>query len=319
MSNNIRKRCWLIGSGNMAYEYSKVLDKLRVDYTVFGRGESSALEFEKHTGRKVITGGLENINPKVYDLPEYAIVAVSLEELYVTSKKLIEIGIRNILIEKPGALAEEQIKELDFLSKENKIVLKIAYNRRFYRSVSKLKELVTADGGIKSIHFEFTEWSHKIKNLDKSKIVLDSWLFVNSSHVIDLFFYLSGVPRELNSIVSGSLDWFKHGSIFVGSGITENNIPFSYNSNWEAPGRWSLEISTRNHRFKLAPLERLFVMNTGEFDFKEVDMDYTLDEYYKPGIFVMLSNFFDGDLGDFCSISNQVKYLNFYHTIQQSK
>lgn len=317
MSNNLNKRCWLIGSGYMAVEYSKVLETFKVDYIVFGRGEKSALDFEKKRGKKVIICGLDNIKFSSYELPEYAIVAVNIEELYSTTKKLIELGIRNILIEKPGALLEEHFRELEILSQKKQIVLKIAYNRRFYQSVIKLRELIEVDDGIKSVHFEFTEWSHKIKDLEISKVVLESWLLANSSHVIDLFFNLCGIPKELNSIVSGSLNWFKQGSIFVGSGITEKNIPFSYNSNWEAPGRWSLEISTRKHRFKLAPMERLSVMKIGELNFKEVIMDYTLDEIYKPGIFTMLSNFFDGNLDDFCCISDQVKYLIFYHTIQQ--
>lgn len=317
MPNNIKQRCWLIGSGYMAYEFSKVLETLEVDYTVFGRGEISALDFWKKTGKKVISGGLNNIKLSDFEVPEYAIVAVNEEELYSTTKKLIELGIKNVLIEKPGALLEEHFRELESLSNEKKTVLKIAYNRRFYQSVIKLKELIEIDGGIKSVHFEFTEWSHKIRNLVVSKLVLDNWLLANSSHVIDLVFYLCGVPKKLYSIVSGSLDWFKHGSIFVGSGITEKNIPFSYNSNWEAPGRWSIEISTLNHRFKLAPMERLSVMRKGEFEFKEIEIDYILDESYKPGVYVMLKNFFDGNLDDFCDITKQTQNLQYYHSIQQ--
>lgn len=317
MSYNLKKHCWLVGSGFMAIEYSKVLDNLAIDYSVIGRGKKSAENFQNSTGKIVIQGGLENINLDNLDIPEYAIVAVNVEELYLATKKLIDMGVKKILVEKPGALEVEHLQELINLSEKKQIIIKIAYNRRFYQSVIKLKELTELDGGIRNIHFEFTEWSHKIKNLDKSKIVLNNWLLANSSHVIDLFIHLCGRPKKYNSYVSGSLDWFKYGSIFVGSGITENNVLFSYNSNWEAPGRWSLEISTQKNRFKLAPMEKLSMMKIGELSYKEVEFDYQFDESYKPGIYIMINNFFNGILDDFCDLNEQRKNHVFYSFIRE--
>ncbi len=49
----------IVGAGNMAYEYSKVLNALDIRFDVIGRGEKSALEFEKKVGYRVIRGGVE--------------------------------------------------------------------------------------------------------------------------------------------------------------------------------------------------------------------------------------------------------------------
>ena len=81
------------------------------------------------------------------------------------------------------------------LKKRNKIAIDfdakvlIAYNRRFYSSVEKAREIITEDGGIQSCIFEFTEWAHKIIALSKANGVKEHWFLGNSSHVIDLVFH----------------------------------------------------------------------------------------------------------------------------------
>jgi hypothetical protein len=166
------------------------------------------------------------------------------------------------------------------------------------------------------MHFEFTEWSHKIKKADTPKQVRDSWFLANSTHVIDLAFYLAGVPKEIQCITKGNLDWSKNPSIYIGSGTTIKGVPFTYNSNWNAPGRWSIELTTSDHRFKLAPLEELKVMRIGEIDFNNVDIDYHIDKKYKPGLFNMVKNFISGNYNDFCSIDQQLLHLEFFNKIQ---
>ena len=50
----------------------------------------------------------------------------------------------------------------------------VGFNRRFYSSVLKAKDIIHEDGGVKSFFFEFTEWSHVIaglKNPDDPELV----------------------------------------------------------------------------------------------------------------------------------------------------
>ena len=60
MPNNMNKNIWLIGAGQMAVDYHKVLNDLEVPFTVVGRGESSAKLFSERTGVKPFIGGLDN-------------------------------------------------------------------------------------------------------------------------------------------------------------------------------------------------------------------------------------------------------------------
>ena len=48
---------WIIGAGLIAQEYGKVLNSLGYDYTVIGRGETSAQKYKEVVGRDIVIGG----------------------------------------------------------------------------------------------------------------------------------------------------------------------------------------------------------------------------------------------------------------------
>ena len=244
MFDNLNKKVLLVGAGQMGVDYYKVLKALNCTTTIIGRGENSAKLFEEKTGISCITGGLEtflNQNEINFDA---AIIAVGMEQLGQTAIQLLNSGFKNILIEKPAGLNEEEITELANRSNKHEASIFVAYNRRFYASVLKAKEIIELDGGVTSFNFEFTEWAHVIEPLIKANGVKDKWLLGNSTHVIDLAFYLGGEPSEMSCYAGGKLSWHDK-AIYSGAGICENNALFSYQANWNAPGRWGLEVLTK--------------------------------------------------------------------------
>ena len=221
---------WIIGAGNMAQEYSRVLVKLNQPFEVIGRSEGSALSFKKKTGYNVKTGGLKSNLQSAS--PSEAIVLVGVEDLFDVTKDLINSGTKRILLEKPGAINLEDINHLNNLAQEKNIELFIAYNRRFYNSVIQLKKLIKEDRGVISMNFEFTEWTHKIKPSQIPVSVREHWLIANSSHVIDLAFHLCGKPNDWKFWNNGSLDWHPASSRFCGAGKTDKGVMFSYFSDF---------------------------------------------------------------------------------------
>jgi len=196
---------------------------------------------------------------------------------------------------------------------ETNSTLLLAYNRRFYSSVLKAQEIILEDGGVKSFNFEFTEWSHSIKTLVKTKAELQTWFLGNSSHVIDTAFYLGGKPKNICCFVSGSLDWHPKSSNFVGAGETQYGALFNYQANWAAPGRWVIEIITEKHRLLFKPLEKLQIQNIGSVLTDPVVLDDMLDTRYKPGLYLQTKNFIFGNYSRFCDIHEQNLSLdNFY-------
>lgn len=285
----------IFGVGEMGREYLKVLKALGCEnVSVIGRGEEGCRKFLEQTGMEATPGGaskwLKSKNPEI----EYAIVAVSVEELAKTTIDLLNYGVKNILLEKPAGLDPDEIKKVKMKADEKGAKVLVGYNRRFYASTLRAQEIIRADGGILSFHFEFTEWPHTvlaaahIANATKA-----NWFLANSSHVADLAFFLGGRPREISSFKAGGCDWHPSGTIFTGAGVSETGALFSYCANWDAPGRWGVEIMTKNHRLIFKPMEKLQIQKQKSLAIEPVDIDYSLDTEFKPGLYLQTKYFLE--------------------------
>lgn len=306
---------WIIGAGTIAQEYGKVLNSLGYDFTIIGRGEQSALKYKEAVGKDVVTGGLDTFlatNPIVADK---AIVATNLNSLSHNTISLIKYGVKEIFCEKPGFLYPDECESVAKAAKEHDVNVYYAYNRRFFSSVLKAQDIITEDGGVKSFNFEFTEWGHVIEKLNKPKGDLENWMFANSTHVIDLAFYLGGNPVQLNCVTTGELTWHKPAA-FAGSGVTDIGAIFNYSANWAAPGRWGVEILTSKHRLYLRPIEQLQIQNIGSIAITPVEIDDHLDKEFKPGFYLETKSFIEGTTSNLCSIDEQYQHvLNVYNKI----
>lgn len=317
MSDNI-KNILLIGSGYMATEYAKVLNGMKKEYTIVGRGEKSAAALKEETGHDVVTGGIEKYLGDGNQVPEYAIVALPVESLSDTTLLLIKSGVKNILIEKPGALKISALEEIQKQAEEKNVHVYIGYNRRFYKSVSEAKKMIQEDGGAITAHFEFTEWTHRVEASGNTENTLKNWFLGNSSHVVDLAFYLCGMPKSINCEIAGqeNIPWHPVGSIYSGSGVTENNVLFSYDANWGFPGRWALQVNTKKHRFILKPLEQLKVVEMNSVKIEDCDLDYSIDTDYKAGLYKETEAFLTGEGAEtLCTAAEQIEAMKIYEKI----
>ncbi len=310
------KNVWLVGAGLMAQDYIKVLEALNSDFIVIGRGEEAAQKCEEATGCSVIVGGLSGFLNKNPENPSHVIVSVGVEKLYETTKELLNYGVKNILVEKPGGLEQKEFEDLVQLTIKNKANVYVAYNRRFYASVLKAQDIIEEDAGVTSFNFEFTEWGHVIAPIKKAEGVKEKWFLGNSTHVVDLAFFLGGKPKDICSFTNGNLDWHPTSSVFSGAGKSDKNALFSYHANWESAGRWSVEVLTREHKLILRPMEKLQIQKRGTIvqDFVE-EIDYTLDDRYKPGLYLQTKNFLEGTTKDLCTIEDQLRMYKFYAEI----
>ena len=106
------------------------------------------------------------------------------------------------------------------------------------------------------------------------KKVLSKWGISNSIHVIYTIFDLIGYPKVLETFTGGGkkIKWHSSGSIFLGSGISERNIPFSYHSDWTSAGRWGIKINTDEGTFILEPMEELAFQKKNSLEKKIVSL-----------------------------------------------
>lgn len=295
----MKKKVFLIGTGQMAIDYHSVLKDQDLELTVIGRGEISAKKFEEKTEIKPIIGGLQ-LYMNNYGLPKnaYVIIATGTEALMPSLILALQGGAHKVLIEKPAAISIEELIENEEKLKPYLNNVFVAYNRRFYASVIEAQKMIEEDGGLQTIHFEFTEWAHKIEPLEKAEGVKKNWFFANSTHVVDLAFFLAGEPVNWKAFSKpGKLEWHSKTN-FTGAGITNKNVMFSYLSNWESAGRWSVELLTEKRRIYLKPMETIGVQEKGTIAVLEYKFDNALDLKFKPGLYRQIEAFLnDYNLG----------------------
>ena len=297
----------LIGTGPMAIEYSKVLLAMNKKFIVVGRGSKSASLFEQKTGIIPELGGLDfYLKEKKLNKNTLAIIATGTEILMSIIHQLLKSGVEKILVEKPAAISIDELLDNETVLKQYNDSIFIAYNRRFYASVIEAERLIMEDGGLQSMHFEFTEWAHTIEPLQKAEGVKENWFFANSTHVVDLAFYLAGKPINMTSFSkSGKLNWHSKTN-FVGAGETEKGVLFSYISNWESAGRWGIELLTQNRRIYLKPMESIQTQQKGSIKITEHVVDLSLDENFKAGLYLQVEAFIAGENNRLPTIKDHV-------------
>ena len=179
---------------------------------------------------------------------------------------------------------------------------------------------MAADGGITSAVFEFTEWSHRLKDLQKAPGVMEHLLLGNSSHVLDLAFSMIGYPAEgqWQGWHGGALEWHPAAARFHGAGVSELGIPFAYQADWEAPGRWGVELLTRQNRYVLRPMEALQAIPLGSIEAQPIELDDALDYQFKSGLFWQCKAFLEAQsaqIAQLCSLEEQLKAFPIYYRI----
>ncbi len=275
----------------MAGFYCKVLENMAVNALVVGRGEAHCDDLRNNTNLDVLSGGIMEQFPKLGYIPTHAIVSTGVETLVEVTSFLIQNGVQEILLEKPGALNRDGLLVIDRLANEHNANVWIAYNRRYYSSVMEAERIIEADGGVKSLNYEFTELASSVESATSAPIVKNNWFLANSTHVVDLAFYLGGVPTKLSSYTKDNMSWYNKAAILAGAGITDKNALFSYIANWKAPGRWGIEICTNAHRLFLKPMEKLSIQELNSFEVKEYKIDDPIDLTYKPGLYRQVDDF----------------------------
>jgi predicted dehydrogenase len=305
---------WLVGAGAIAIAHAKVMTALGVDFSVIGRGKKSADLFMNETGIPVKTGGLATalLNQAA---PEIAVLALPVSDLADAALLLIKAGTQRLLIEKPGSLSIDVLTNISDAARATGCLVLIAYNRRFYASTQELTRIVRVDRGVTSVFFEFNEPKHLLQSGNYPEEVRQKWLLANSTHVVDLVFHLCGQPSDWQSWSSGEIAGHSSSSRFAGAGKLDSGALFSYLSDWEAPGRWGIEIMTANHRLVLRPMEKLHLMRHGSFAVEELHIDDALDVDFKPGFFRQMNAFISKDDLPLCSIDEHLKNMATYSKI----
>lgn len=274
----------VVGYGAMGREFVKALQVLNVaSIQICSRSKP---QFETVSGNSAVqtfVGGYQQFLQKARP-GELAIVATPTADLIPAVRCLRGLGFKKFLIEKPVSLYSKEIEKLQRDFETPEIEIRVGYNRVAYPSFLAARHWAEEEGGITSCFYTLTEIIGKdwIERFPKEELA--RWGIANSLHVASLAHGLIGLPKAAEVFQGGGdIAWHPAGSIFVGSGISEKGIPFSYHADWTSTGRWSVEFHTRKASYLLCPLEKLYRRTSFKEPWQEVPVDVFSDRV-KSGI-----------------------------------
>lgn len=302
-----KERVLVIGAGNIAAEYCKIVSAMGFEPVLVGRAPEKTIALANELNiAEYYSGGVDELSAD-FNFPTKAIVATSIDTLYYVTVSLLNRNVTNILVEKPAFLHQEEGEFLRELTNEKSANLFVAYNRRSYASTRTALRIIKEDGGVSSVHFDFTEAISRIDPKKYAKNALQSWVLSNSTHVIDTAFLFTGIPKRLDGQVTGNaVEWHPSGSIFTGNGISVKRIPFTYHANWGSAGRWGIEIHTPKRKLILRPMEELSEQKWGSFEIEKITLNREKEELYKPGFYLQVKDFLYNHDTILCNINELV-------------
>jgi len=279
-------RLGIVGAGKIAQEHLKVIQAMngvRVD-GITSRTISKAEELAK-------TFFVDNVYENIDSLIEKCsldalMILVSANQIYDVTRKLIPANFP-LFIEKPPGLVPEQTKTLVELAQKHGTKNMVGYNRRYYSIFHKGIELINKNGGLLGLSIEGHERFWKIIELDIPNEIRENWIFVNSTHTIDLLRLFGGEIVQINALVNRVKE--KNGDQFTSSIKFNSGALGTYTSHWYSPGGWSVKLYGAGISVKYGPLEKGVWINT-DFNEFEINPD-EVDVKYKPGFYEQLKSF----------------------------
>ena len=278
-------RIGVVGASHIATEHLKVL-RAQKDVRlsgIFSRTRARAEELACNFDQLTVYDTLEKL---IHDGGVDALlVLVSADQIYSMVKDACCFGIP-LFIEKPPGLSPEETKELADLAEEHGVLSMVGFNRRYYSVFHKGLEIIRTHGALLGVTIEGHERFWKIVDR-KSLLIRDHWLYVNSTHTIDLLRFFGGEPAKVHSFANSHIE--SGGDQFSATMRFDSGALGNYSSHWYSPGGWAVRLFGEGVTVEFKPLESARWIDT-EFKSYDIAPD-EVDLVFKPGFFRQMEAF----------------------------
>jgi len=185
-----------------------------------------------------------------------------------------------VLLEKPPGLDVAEAERMNSAANDRGRMALVALNRRFLSSTMTVLADLESMEGRRHIRVQDQEDEAQAKTIGHPPAVIENWMYANSIHLID-FFSLFG--RGNITRVSPVLCWDPDEPRLVAATIEfDSGDTGLYEAVWNAPGPWSVSVTTSEKRWELKPLEIASFQLAGQRQSVSVPM-HQRDEDFKPG------------------------------------
>ena len=185
------------------------------------------------------------------------------------------------LIEKPAGYDVVNAEAIEAAARTKERRAYVALNRRHYSSTRDVIRDLSTNTEPRFIHVQDQEDIIAALKAGQPKLVMENWIYANSIHVIDYFAILG---RGAVTSVEPFFRWNPSKPGFVAAKILfESGDIGLYQAVWNAPGPWSVAVTTQAKRWEMRPLEKAYFQLYGQRKLEPVSPD-KWDEQFKPGL-----------------------------------
>lgn len=272
----------LIGFGDIAEKYLPILNELNCEIIgiVTKKFENALLKSKKFS--------IPQAYKTIEDIPinecDFLMNLSSADTIEPIMQEIIQKKIP-IFTEKPVGFGTDEIQKLIEENYKFNTPIMVGTNRRFYSIFHQaLKFLKEQDKKIESIKIDAPERFSDINQEKFNSKIKENWMFANSIHCIDLIRFFGGDVKEIKS--NSKLSEYD----FNATGICDNDINFSYSSNWKKRSKWNISLFANDVKIIFEPLEN------GKIVTKNQDIQIIPskeDIKFKPGFYAQISHFLE--------------------------
>ena len=186
-----------------------------------------------------------------------------------------------LLIEKPVGHTFSEARLLELHASDLGARAYVALNRRFYGSTLQLQNALQSTEGHRVVTILDQEEPARALAAGRPLEVVQNWMYANSIHLIDYFSQLCRGDHQSTQVLT---PWNPEapGPVIAQLQFSSGDIGL-YQAVWNAPGPWSVAVSTKQLRAELRPIEYLSLQRAGS---RQAELQATdpLDQLFKPGL-----------------------------------
>tara|TARA_B100000674_G_scaffold446475_1_gene413426 strand:- start:1267 stop:2175 length:909 start_codon:yes stop_codon:yes gene_type:complete len=186
-----------------------------------------------------------------------------------------------LLIEKPVGYQLAQARQIEQTAKALGAKAYVALNRRFYGSTLQLQNALQGIETPRVVTILDQEDCESALAAGQPPEVVQNWMYANSIHLIDYFAQLCR-GEHLHTQILEPWNPENPGPVVAHLQFSSGDIGL-YQAVWNAPGPWSVAVSTAPMRAELRPIEQLSLQKAGSRQ-AELQTADPLDQQFKPGL-----------------------------------
>lgn len=271
----------IIGAGAMAREHARAFSVLpEVQLAgVYSRTKERASQLAFEFGIENICDSVEQL----YDKTLADLVVITVPELQAK-----QVAVQcfqfpwSVFMEKPAGYDMQDATDIADAALAMNSTVMVGLNRRFYSSVSTVKQDLKNFNENRHIHIQDQQSFSEARHYGHPEEVVQKFMYANSIHNIDLIMALSrGEVIAVKPIKPWMGDKTEVMLVYIEFDSGDTAL---YEGVWQGPGPWACSVSTVSRRWSLQPLETASMQKVGERT-RQMIASSEEDQHYKPGFY----------------------------------